>query len=194
MKRLLVAVMVLCVALAFAGCAKKKVVAEPPAKMEEPAKAEAAKPAPAPEPAPKEEAVKTEAEPTSLIAKAEAPEADKMTLLDVEFKDAHFDFDRYDLNEEAKGELKKAADWMTKNPGTVAVVEGHCDDRGTNEYNLALGDRRANSIKQYLVALGIPPDRVETISYGEEKPACTEQNEECWFRNRRGHIVMMKRG
>ena len=72
------------------------------------------------------------------------------------------------------------------------LIEGHCDDRGTNEYNLALGDRRAKSVRDYLVALGIASNRIETISYGEEEPLCTDQTEECWAKNRRAHFIILK--
>ena len=72
------------------------------------------------------------------------------------------------------------------------MVEGHCDERGTNEYNLALGDRRSRAVRDYLVALGIGSNRIETISYGEEKPVCAEKTEECWAKNRRAHFVVLR--
>ena len=107
------------------------------------------------------------------------------------FNDIHFDFDKYDIKNEDKSGLKAIASWMTKNTGAKLSVEGHCDERGTNEYNLALGDRRAKAVKDYLVSLGVPSSKVETISYGEEKPLCTEQTEECWAKNRRAHFVVL---
>jgi peptidoglycan-associated lipoprotein len=107
------------------------------------------------------------------------------------FKDIHFDYDKYNVKDEYKPELKSVASWITKNSGTKLSVEGHCDERGTNEYNLALGDRRAKAVKDYLVSLGVPSSKVETISYGEEKPLCTEQTEECWAKNRRAHFVVL---
>ncbi len=79
---------------------------------------------------------------------------------------------------------------LSPNPKTKVVVEGNCDERGTSEYNLALGDRRANAAKSYLVSLGIPSRRIKTISYGKEKPLCTESTEECWSKNRRDHFVL----
>ena len=108
------------------------------------------------------------------------------------FKDIYFDFDKYDVQQDAKSVLEGIASWLLKNTSTKILVEGHCDERGTNEYNLALGDRRAKAVRDYLVALGIASDRVETISYGEEKPACTEKTDECWAKNRRAHFVVLR--
>jgi peptidoglycan-associated lipoprotein len=107
------------------------------------------------------------------------------------FKDIHFDFDKYDVKDEYKPELKSIAEWMTKNAEAKLSIEGHCDERGTNEYNLALGDRRAKGIKDYIVSLGVAGTRVETISYGEEKPLCTDHTEDCWAKNRRAHFVVL---
>ncbi len=111
------------------------------------------------------------------------------------FADILFDYDQYDVKEAYKPEMRKISEWMAKNSSAVVSIEGHCDERGTNEYNLALGDRRAKSVKDYLLSLGVPSSRIETISYGEEKPACMEQNEECWAKNRRAHfVILMKAG
>ncbi len=107
------------------------------------------------------------------------------------FNDIHFDFDKYDIKNEDRSELKAIASWMAKNSGAKLSVEGHCDDRGTNEYNLALGDRRAKAVKDYLVSLGVSSSKIEPVSYGEEKPLCTEQTEECWAKNRRAHFVVL---
>jgi peptidoglycan-associated lipoprotein len=107
------------------------------------------------------------------------------------FEDVLFDFDKYDVKSSYKPEMQKVAAWMTKNTSATLSIEGHCDDRGTNEYNLALGDRRAKAVKDFLISLGVPSSRIETISYGEEKPLCTEQTEECWAKNRRAHFVIL---
>jgi len=107
------------------------------------------------------------------------------------FADILFEYDKYDVKESYKSELQAVAAWMTKNSSTKVSVEGDCDERGTNEYNLALGDRRAKAVKDYLVSLGVLSSRIETISYGEEKPVCTEQSEECWAKNRRAHLVIL---
>jgi peptidoglycan-associated lipoprotein len=98
----------------------------------------------------------------------------------------HFDFDKYDVLDNDKGTLQRQAAWLAKYPSVRVTVEGHCDERGTREYNLALGARRANAVKEYLVSLGVSSARVDTISYGKEHPICTESNEDCWAQNRRG--------
>ena len=107
------------------------------------------------------------------------------------FGDILFDYDKYDVRGSYKEELQSVAAWMMKNTSATISIEGHCDERGTNEYNLALGDRRAKSVKDFLISLGVPSSRMETISYGEEKPLCTEQSEDCWAKNRRAHFVML---
>jgi peptidoglycan-associated lipoprotein len=107
------------------------------------------------------------------------------------FEDVLFDYDKYDVKEKYRAEMQSVAAWLTKNSSATLSVEGHCDDRGTNEYNLALGDRRSKSVKDFLVSLGVPSSRIEIISYGEEKPLCTEQTEECWAKNRRAHFVIL---
>ena len=106
-------------------------------------------------------------------------------------KDAYFDFDRYDLRADAREALKTNADWLKANASTRVEIEGHADERGTNEYNLALGAKRAQSAKDYLATLGISKERLSTISYGEELPDCTEHHEECWQKNRRAHFVII---
>ena len=102
----------------------------------------------------------------------------------------HFDFDKYDVREDDKGTLQRQATWLSKYPAVRVTVEGHCDDRGTREYNLALGARRANAVKEYLVSLGVSSARVDTISYGKERPICTESDESCWSQNRRAVTVL----
>lgn len=100
----------------------------------------------------------------------------------------HFDFDKYDLKPKAMMILDEKAAFLREHPEVRVLVEGHCDDRGTNEYNLALGDRRANSAKNYLVRSGVADSRITTISYGEEQPLCMEQAESCWWKNRRAQF------
>jgi peptidoglycan-associated lipoprotein len=99
--------------------------------------------------------------------------------------DIHFEFDNSTLTPEAQLILKKKAEWLQNNLEAMSTIEGHCDDRGTNEYNLALGDRRATSAKNFLVDLGVSESRLTTISYGEERPADPGQNEDAWAKNRR---------
>jgi peptidoglycan-associated lipoprotein len=112
------------------------------------------------------------------------------TPLTSPLKEIYFGFDSFDLNPEARAILKTNADWLKANPSVRVEVEGHCDERGTNEYNLALGAKRAQSAKDYLVTLGIATDRLSTISYGEELPVCKENTEACWQKNRRGRFVI----
>jgi peptidoglycan-associated lipoprotein len=106
-------------------------------------------------------------------------------------KDVFFEFDRYDLRADARDVLKGNADWLKKNPSARVEIEGHCDDRGTNEYNLALGAKRSQAVKDYLVTLGISNERLSTISYGEEIPVCKEQSEDCRGKNRRARFVVV---
>jgi peptidoglycan-associated lipoprotein len=119
-------------------------------------------------------------------------EAHKETLDELflkEVRDAYFDYDKADIRADAKDALGKTADFLRNYPQVRVTIEGHCDERGSTEYNLALGDRRATAVKQYLVSLGIPADRLTTVSYGKEKPFCTASDEACYQQNRRGHFV-----
>jgi peptidoglycan-associated lipoprotein len=106
-------------------------------------------------------------------------------------KDVLFDFDRYDLTANARNVLKNNADWLKRNASARVEVEGHTDERGTSEYNLALGAKRSQIARDYLVTLGISAERITTISYGEEIPACIEANEDCWRQNRRARFVVI---
>lgn len=105
-------------------------------------------------------------------------------------EDIYFEFDSASLTPAAQDNLLRKAEWLRENSDVTVTIEGHCDARGTNEYNLALGDRRAESAKAFLVDLGIDSMRLTTISYGEERPVCNQQNEECWAKNRRGNFVV----
>ena len=113
-------------------------------------------------------------------------------LFDKSVKDAFFDYDKADVRTDARDALSQTAQFLRSYPQLKVVIEGHCDERGSTEYNLALGDRRAASAKQFLVSLGITADRMETVSYGKERPFCTASTEECWQQNRRAHFVMAK--
>ncbi|MGD0931512.1 MAG: peptidoglycan-associated lipoprotein Pal [Candidatus Korobacteraceae bacterium] len=104
-------------------------------------------------------------------------------------KDVFFEYDSYDISQQYQRVLQADASFLKQHPNMKFLIEGHCDERGSTEYNLALGDNRANSIKQALISLGISADRIRTISYGKEKPFCTESTEACWAQNRRGHFV-----
>jgi peptidoglycan-associated lipoprotein len=105
-------------------------------------------------------------------------------------EDIFFEFDSAVLLPEAQSILRKKAEWLINNPDTSATIEGHCDERGTNEYNLALGDRRAESAKAFLMDLGVKGSQLSCISYGEERPVDPAHNEEAWAKNRRGHFVI----
>ena len=106
-------------------------------------------------------------------------------------KDIYFDFDSWELRVDAVETLKGNAEWLKQNSAARVEIEGHSDDRGTNEYNMALGAKRAQVTRDYLVTLGIPANRLSTISFGEEVPICTEQTDECWAKNRRGRFVIV---
>jgi len=98
----------------------------------------------------------------------------------------HFAYNEYNVQDTDKSTLQKQASWLNKYPSVQITIEGHCDERGTREYNLALGARRANAVKEFLVSLGVSNSRLQTVSYGKERPICTESNEDCWAQNRRG--------
>ena len=105
-------------------------------------------------------------------------------------RDIHFDFDRHEIRSDDSRLLDANATYLKTNPQHLVLIEGHCDERGTTEYNLALGDRRAKAAMNYLVAQGIKSERIQIISYGEERPACREQTESCWATNRRAHFLV----
>jgi len=108
-------------------------------------------------------------------------------------RDVFFDFDKYDIRPEDAKTLDANATWLKTNADNLVLIEGHCDERGTNEYNLALGERRAKATMNYLVSQGVQANRITIISYGEERPVCNEKNESCWSKNRRGHFLVKPR-
>ena len=163
------------------GCAKKYVTPpQQPAVQKETAKEKA-------EPV-KKEVVKEVVEPkeaklqeSAVTAKTEEPSA---------LKDVLFDYDKYDIRDDARPVLDAVSSFLKNNAAVNVVIEGHCDERGTNEYNLALGEKRAKAAKDYLTSRGVLPARLSIMTYGEEKPLCTEQNEACWQKNRRAHFAV----
>ena len=178
------AAMVLVVALAAGACGKKTPeLAPPPAPTSAPETKPAAPPPPPPAPA----SNPTPATPTEdeLFAKETLEELNKRAPL----ADILFDYDSVALNETARALLQKHVAFLKRWPTTKIVVEGHADSRGTNEYNLALGENRADAVRDYLVSLGIPDDRVTVVSKGEEQPFCREETEGCWQQNRVGHFI-----
>jgi peptidoglycan-associated lipoprotein len=115
------------------------------------------------------------------------PSDDELFMREV--RDAYFDYDKADLRPDARAALSKSADFLKNYPRFKVTIEGHCDERGSTEYNLGLGDRRASAVKQYIISLGVSADRISTVSFGKEKPFCMESNESCWQQNRRGHFA-----
>jgi peptidoglycan-associated lipoprotein len=172
------------IAIGTASCAKKAPEAPPPPP---PAAAPAAPPAPPapPPPAPPPETPRSLTEEEIFAAKS-------LEQLNAErpLGDVYFDLDRSTIRDDARGFLQKNAEWMKRWAATRVTVEGHCDSRGTAEYNIALGNRRASATRDYLVSLGVPGDRVTAISKGKEQPFCTEETESCWAQNRRGHFII----
>jgi peptidoglycan-associated lipoprotein len=110
-----------------------------------------------------------------------------------DLKPIYFDFDKYDIRPGDAKVLDSNAQWLKSNANQLVLIEGHCDERGTNEYNLALGERRAKSTMNYLVSQGVQASRITIISYGEERPSCTQKNEECWSKNRRSQFLVKPR-
>jgi len=133
---------------------------------------------------------------TARITVATAAPASAEPTMDELFRrnvfDAYFDFNKADIRSDARDALGKTADFFRNYPQIRVTIEGHCDERGSTEYNLALGDRRASAVKQYLVSLGISADRLNTVSFGKEKPFCMQSTEACYQQNRRGHFVRSK--
>ena len=171
-------------ALFCLGC-HKRVASAPPlpaTSAPQPVRAAEAKPTPPP-PSPPPAA----ARPTAAPATPSLSE-----LFQQNVKDAFFNFDKADVRSDAREVLTKDAEFLRDNPSVSLEVDGHCDDRGGEEYNLALGDRRATAVKQYLVAQGIPQNRIQTVSLGKEHPFCSSESEDCWQQNRRGHLAMPK--
>ncbi len=198
--------------LLVVSCAQKTVTTEPSAvtePSEEPAEekvVEAAPPAPAEEEQAQEVAkeVAEEEEPAKkaetiqeeLTKEPEIVEDEEAKLEEIAarnrflYEDIYFEFDKSNLLPMAQITLKKMAEYLYNHPNITIVIEGHCDERGTNEYNLALGDRRGESATSFLVELGISPSRLTTISYGEERPVDPRHNREAWAKNRRAHFVI----
>lgn len=188
LKKCVSSVIVLYAAVALVGCSSQAKAPGAP----EPSAAASASPAPA------ETQKKVASGPTESTTKA--PPASSLDALQrgestatsafSPLKDVYFDFDRYDLRTDARDTLKANMEWLKANPAAQVQIEGHCDERGTTEYNIALGSRRSESVKDYLVTLGTAANRLSTISYGEEIPVCREQTEACWQQNRRVRFVV----
>jgi peptidoglycan-associated lipoprotein len=183
--RLLV-LLTVCAALSSAiACAKKAPVTAPPPPPPAPAAPPAPPPPPPPPPPPAPPAPKPLTDDQIFAAKSLDQVNSEKPLEDVSFN-----YDKAELGEDARTSLQKDAEWLKRWASTRITIEGHCDSRGTNEYNIALGDRRAAAARDYLVTLGIPAERILTVSKGEEAPFCTEETEACFAQNRRGHFIV----
>ena len=170
-----------------AGCAKKK-----PAPVAQPAAPSAAATTPAPPPAPPPRPAQQveESQVTPIPGDTIGSRSLEDLNRDSPFKPAFFGLDSADLDDAGRAIVSANADIMKKYPTWVVTIEGHCDERGTAEYNIALGERRATAVKTYLIALGISPDRLRTVSYGKEFPFDTAHSEDAWAKNRRAHFVI----
>jgi peptidoglycan-associated lipoprotein len=174
--------------LILAGCAKRPATTQAAAPAPT-GRAETVTPTP-PAPAPPPQRAPETAPP------AQAPTARpsiKEFVSIPELKDIFFDFDKYDIRANDAKTLDANASWLKSNADHLVLIEGHCDERGTNEYNLALGERRAKAAMNYLVSQGVQANRITIISYGEERPVCAEHNEACWAKNRRSHFLVKPR-
>jgi len=177
------------VVLSAAACHKKPPAAAA-ATPSPPAAAAAAGPATPPAPPPPPAA--TPAPTPAALTEEEIFARKSLDQLNSErpLSDVFFDLDKSDIRDEARSVLQRDADWMKRWTSTMITVEGHCDVRGSSEYNLALGNRRASAVKDYLLNLGVPANRVTLVSKGKEQPFCSEDTEACWQQNRRGHFII----
>ena len=180
-----IAAVSLVLAIGVAACGKKAPVVAPPPPP--PATTPAAPPPPPAPPAPPAPVA-----PPRALTEDEIFAQKSLAQLNSErpLGDVFFDLDASTIKDDAKAALSTDATWLKRWTGTRINIEGHCDERGTAEYNLGLGERRANAVKAYLVELGVPGDRVVIVSKGKESPFCTESNDSCWQQNRRGHFVI----
>ena len=167
--------------LVTAGCCTKKPAPTPAPEVK-------VEPTPVPVPVPTEAPIVAPvAEPVAETLPADLAELNKKGYL----KDVFFDYDQYDIRADQRDALAANAEWLKKWPTVKIQVEGHCDERGSNKYNMALGDKRANAARDYLVSLDIDASRISTLSYGEERPFDTGHDEAAWAQNRRGHFVVI---
>jgi peptidoglycan-associated lipoprotein len=178
--------------LMITGCAKRPATTAATAAPAPAPAPRAATPAQTPsQPAPPPPAVA--AAPAAPAAAAAPRPAPKEFMAVAALKEVYFDFDKYDIRAEDAKTLDANATWLKSNGDNLVLIEGHCDERGTNEYNLALGERRAKATMNYLVSQGIQANRITIISYGEERPVCTEKTEACWAKNRRANFLVKPR-
>jgi peptidoglycan-associated lipoprotein len=189
-RRIAAVVLVLGLAGLVTACAKRPLATE--ARAPAPVAVAPSAPAPAPPalaPVAPPPAVQPPAVAQAPPSPAPAPPPPAQFAENPALVDIHFDFDKSAIRPGDAGILDRNAGWLRENPRLVVLIEGHCDERGTDEYNIALGERRAQAARAYLVSRGIAANRLAIISYGEERPACTQQTEACWAQNRRGHFL-----
>jgi len=186
--------LLLVVGVVLVGCAKRPATtqAAAPAPTGQAAATPSAPQAPAPAQMQPASPATPAAPPAATAAPTARPAPSEFTSV-ADLKDIHFDFDKYDIRPGDAKTLDGNAGWLKSNPNHLVLIEGHCDERGTNEYNLALGERRAKSTMNYLVSQGVQASRITIISYGEERPTCTQKTEECWAQNRRAHLLVKPR-
>jgi peptidoglycan-associated lipoprotein len=173
-------------AIAAAGCHKNVPAAAPAPPPPPPPAAPRTPPPPPPPPPPAAAPAPRPLSEEEIFARKSVDQLNSEKPMD----DVFFDLDKSDVREDAKSALQKDADWLKKWGSVQVTLEGHCDSRGSAEYNLGLGDRRANAVRTYLVNLGVPASRVTVVSKGKEQPFCNDENESCWQQNRRGHFVI----
>ena len=184
--RALVSVTIVCAAVAVAGCHKKVPQVAPAPPPPPPPAAPAPPPPPSPPPPPTRAPAPAPLTEEEIFARKSLAQLNSERPLD----DVFFDLDKSEIRADARSPLQKDADWMKRWTSTQLSIEGHCDSRGSSEYNLALGSRRGNAVKDYLVNLGVPATRLTVVSKGKEQPFCSDENESCWQQNRRGHFVI----
>ena len=173
-------------AIAAAGCHKKVPAAAPAPPPPPPPAAPRTPPPPPPPPAPAPAPAPRPLSEEEIFARKSVDQLNAEKPMD----DVFFDLDQSTVRDDARPALQKDADWLKKWGSVAVTLEGHCDARGSAEYNLGLGNRRATAVKDYLVSLGVPGGRVTVVSKGKEQPFCNDQNEGCWRQNRRGHFVI----
>jgi peptidoglycan-associated lipoprotein len=189
LRRPQVAVVLLAMLLA-AACAKRPAMTQTAAPPPTGAAVTAAPPAPAAPVAPPAPAPPPTPPPVVAAPPAPAPRPAPAEFKSVpDLRDIFFDFDKHTIRPDAARALDANVGWLKSNPSALVLIEGHCDERGTNAYNLALGDRRAKAAQEYFVARGVAAARIVIISYGEERPVCTARNAACWAQNRRAHFL-----
>ncbi len=187
MKKCLTILFIIFICAAFSACSKKVVKTETGETSATQTSEKAQQPESQPSATPSETMPSEEKTVQAERPKEAVPEA-KPEMKGLQ--DIFFDFDRFSIREDARPALEDNSKYFKANANIRVTIEGHCDERGTSEYNIALGERRAQAAKKYLVDLGMDASRISIISYGKEKPFCAEHNEECWQENRRAHFVV----